>query len=130
MESKPTFLVIEDNLIDQYVTRQLLKKVLEVDDVSVVNNGKEGILWLNEHPDISSLIILLDIQMPVMNGFEFLKEYNKLETIVKRETRIYVLSSTLDSDDIKLVKENCCVTAFFNKPFPIDKFKQTIFQHS
>ena len=72
MQLKPVFLVIEDNLIDQLVITQLLKKVLEIEQIIIVNNGKEGIEWLTTKKKNQSLIILLDIQMPIMNGFEFL----------------------------------------------------------
>lgn len=124
MESRPIFLLIEDNLIDQFIIRKLLKKVLEIDNISIANNGKEGIQWLNSHQHISSLIILLDIQMPVMNGFEFLREYDKLDLKVKKETQIYVLSSTLDADEIKKIKNINNVTEFLNKPLPIEEFRK------
>lgn len=127
MESKPAFLLIEDNLIDQFVIKQLLKKVLNIDEVSVANNGKEGLLWLKNHPDISSLIILLDIQMPIMNGFEFLSEYARIPLKFKIDTQIYVLSSTLDPDEIKRIKENQYVTEFLSKPLPIEEFRSKIY---
>jgi len=125
MELNSSFLLIEDNLIDQLVTKQLLKKVFSIEQVSIANNGKEGIQWLNNNKRINHqpLIILLDIQMPIMNGFEFLDEFHKLSKEVKKGVQIYVLSSTLDSDEIKLIEENEYVTDFLNKPFPIEELK-------
>jgi CheY-like chemotaxis protein len=124
MELNSLFLLIEDNLIDQLVTKQLLKKILSIEQVSIANNGKEGIQWLNNNKRINQpLIILLDIQMPIMNGFEFLNEFHKLSKEVKKGVLIYVLSSTLDSDEIKLIEENEYVTDFLNKPFPIEELK-------
>ncbi|MDN3672868.1 response regulator [Flavobacterium branchiarum] len=80
MESKYVFLLIEDSDIDKLVIKQLLKKVLAVTHVNAVSNGKEGIEWVidNRKSFTQSLIILLDIQMPIMTGFEFLTEYDKL----------------------------------------------------
>lgn len=125
MEFKSTILLIEDNLIDQLVTTQLLKKVLHIDQIIVTNNGKEGLQWITENKKPNqSLIILLDIQMPVMNGFEFLNEFEKLNEEIKKEIKIYVISSTLDSDEIKLIKHNIYVKDFLNKPFPIDELKK------
>ena len=49
MEFKPLFLLIEDNLIDQIVTQQLLKKVFHVEEIIIANNGKEGIEWLQDN---------------------------------------------------------------------------------
>ncbi|PIF33265.1 response regulator receiver domain-containing protein [Flavobacterium sp. 9] len=125
MELNSLFLLIEDNLIDQLVTKQLLKKVFSIEQVSIANNGKEGIQWLNNNKRINHqpLIILLDIQMPIMNGFEFLDEFHKLSKDTKKGVQIYVLSSTLDADEIKLIEENEYVTDFLNKPFPIEELK-------
>ncbi|OXB01605.1 response regulator [Flavobacterium pectinovorum] len=126
MDLKPVFLLIEDNLIDQLVIKQLIKKSLD-SDINITNNGREGLEWLYNHQDLNqTLIILLDIQMPIMNGFDFLEEYDKLSDEFKKENQIYVLSSTLDSDEIKKIKENNYVTEFLNKPFPIEDFKKKL----
>ncbi|MCC9063494.1 response regulator [Flavobacterium piscisymbiosum] len=124
MQLKPIFLVIEDNLIDQLVITQLLKKVLEIDQIVMANNGKEGIEWLIAQKKIESLIILLDIQMPIMNGFEFLYAFEKLNKEIRKEIQIYVLSSTLDPDELEHISKNDNVTGFLNKPFPIEEFKR------
>ena len=106
MEFKPIFLLIEDNLIDQIVIRQLIKKSLDI-EVNITNNGREGLLWLHNHENLNqSIIILLDVQMPIMNGFDFLEEFDKLNENFKKEIQIYVLSSTLDPDEIKRINEN------------------------
>lgn len=120
-------LLIEDNIIDQLVTTKLLKKTLGDLDISVVNNGREGIEWLHEHEkDYHSLIILLDIKMPVMDGFEFLSRYDSLSEDIKRGTEIFMLSSTLDATDIKKANENNYVKKLFSKPLPVLQFKEMI----
>jgi len=123
MQFKPQFLIIEDNLIDQFVTKKLLKKGLDINPLFIANNGKEGIDWLIKNPDSKSLIILLDIQMPIMNGFEFLEEFARLEEDLKAKIEIFVLSSTLDIDEIKKIKNNKYVSDFWNKPFRLDLLK-------
>lgn len=123
MEFKPLFLLIEDNLIDQIVTQQLLKKVFHAEQIIIANNGQEGIEWLNNNKNNQHVIILLDIQMPVMNGYEFLKEFDKLSDQIKKEVQIYVLSSTLDAAEIAYIKENQYVIDLFSKPFPVEEFK-------
>jgi CheY-like chemotaxis protein len=123
MEYKPLFLLIEDNLIDQIVTQQLLKKVFHVEEIIIANNGKEGIECLEKNKTNRPVIILLDIQMPVMNGYEFLEEFHKLTEEIKNEVQIYVLSSTLDAAEIAFIKENQYVIDLFSKPFPVEEFK-------
>ncbi|MBJ2126184.1 response regulator [Flavobacterium sp. IB48] len=120
MPYRSQFVIIEDNLIDQFVTKKLLKKGLDINPVCIANNGKEGIDWLIKNQTTNPLIILLDIQMPIMNGFEFLEEFDKLPEDVKARTEIFVLSSTLDTDEIKKVKANKYVSDFWNKPFRLE----------
>lgn len=124
MQLKPVFLVIEDNLIDQLVITQLLTKGMQIEQIVIANNGKEGIEWLTTQKKIQSLIILLDIQMPIMNGFEFLDAFHKLNKEIKKETQIYVLSSTLDPEELEHINKNDDVSGFLNKPFPIEEFKR------
>ncbi|MDR6763972.1 CheY-like chemotaxis protein [Flavobacterium sp. 2755] len=127
MELKPLFLLIDDNLIDQLVTRKLLKKVLDIDQVFVANNGLEGLQWIIKNKKIChSLIILLDIQMPIMNGFEFLDIFETLNEEIKNEIQIFVMSSTLDQEEIKRIKDNIYVKDFLNKPFPIEELKKQL----
>lgn len=132
MESNYIFLLIEDNVIDQLVTKQLFKKVLDISEITVVNNGREGLQWIHNHRNDSSqsLIILLDIQMPEMNGTQFLKEFENLPEELKRETQIFMLTSSLDSEEINRLKDNSYVTGFLSKPFPAKEFEQILLQSS
>lgn len=130
MPFKPTFLIIEDNLIDQLVIKQLLKKVLYIDEaqINITNNGREGLNWLSKNKEISkNLVIVLDIQMPFMNGFDFLEAFDKLENSFKKDIQIYIVSSTLDEDEIREIEENKYVTKLLNKPFPIEEFKKILY---
>lgn len=125
MPFRSQFIIIEDNLIDQFVTKKLLKKGLDVNPLYIANNGKEGLEWLLKHQNNQPLIIILDIQMPIMNGFQFLDEFERLAEDVKDKIEIFVLSSTLDTDEIKKVKENKYVSAFWNKPFRLELLQKT-----
>lgn len=122
------FLLIEDNVIDQLVTSQLLKRNLDSAEISIANNGREGIQWLHENKIgfDELLIILLDIRMPEMDGFEFLSEYEKLPEQFKKKTQIFMLSSTLDSEDIQRAKNNHYVQRLLEKPLAVKEFKKMI----
>lgn len=133
MSCKPTFLLIEDNLIDQLVIKQLLKKVLYIDEaqVNIANNGLEGLQWLYKNKEVcKSLVIILDIQMPYMNGFAFLNAFGELENCLKEDIQIYVVSSTLDPDEILQIEQNKYVTKLLNKPFPIEEFKKILYSNT
>ncbi|WP_264552034.1 response regulator [Flavobacterium sp. N2038] len=131
MESKLSFLLIEDNLIDQLVIKQLLKKMLFIEEIYITNDGHEGLQWLRDNKRINKpLIIILDIQMPLMNGFDFLDAFDQLDEILKKEVQIYVLSSTLDPDEITRINQNKYVYKLLNKPFPIEEFKKIVYQEN
>ncbi|MCV9928608.1 response regulator [Flavobacterium sp. LS1R49] len=129
MKSKYGFLLVEDSDIDQLVIKQLLKKVLDVTEVNAVKNGKEGIEWIiaNRKGFKKALVILLDIQMPIMNGFEFLIEYDKLSEELKHETQIFILSSSLVQEEIDRIKSNHYVTDFLRKPIAIKEFGDILY---
>ncbi|MBS7252369.1 response regulator [Flavobacterium branchiicola] len=129
MESKLSFLLIEDNLIDQLVIKQLLKKMLFIEEIHITNDGYEGLQWLRDNNRTNKpLIIILDIQMPLMNGFDFLDAFDQLDDKLKKEVQIYVLSSTLDPDEINRINENKYVYKLLNKPFPIEEFKKIVYR--
>ena len=132
MKPNYKFLIIDDNIIDQIITKQLLKKALGITEISTANNGKEGILWLNNHKRNfeEAVIILLDIKMPEMDGFEFLSEFEILSEELKKETQIFMLSSTLDPYDISRAESNKYVKSLLCKPFPVKEFGEMIYADS
>jgi CheY-like chemotaxis protein len=132
MRANYKILIIDDNIIDQIVTKQLLRKTLGITEISTANNGKEGIQWLRNNKSNSdeSLIILLDIKMPEMDGFEFLLVFEMFSEELKKETQIFMLSSTLDPNDITRAKNNKYVKTLLSKPLPIKEFGEMIFPDS
>jgi response regulator RpfG family c-di-GMP phosphodiesterase len=68
--------------------------------------------------------------MPEMDGFEFLLKYEMLSEELKKETQIFMLSSTLDPNDITRAKNNTYVKTLLSKPLPIKKFGEMIYPDS
>ena len=109
-----TCLLIDDNYIDNFVTRRILESGNFAEQVIVRQSPAEAMQSLKEGT-IKPDVIFLDIRMPLMNGFEFLQEYDKLDEDAKG-AKIFMLSSSLDPTDIKRSGENKYITQFIHKP--------------
>jgi CheY-like chemotaxis protein len=110
-----TCLLIDDNYIDNFVTRKILETGNFANDIVVIQSPLEAITALR-NGTVKPDAIFLDIRMPVMSGFEFLKEYEKLELDQKESTKIFMLSSSLDPTDMNNSKSNKYVAQFVHKP--------------
>jgi len=113
-ESFNTCLLIDDNYIDNIVTRKLLENSRFAKNIVISESPDDAIEWLR-NGSVKPDVIFLDIRMPTMDGFEFLELYDKL-AIDKNNTRIYLLSSSLDPADIKRSSNNKYITQFLHKP--------------
>lgn len=109
-----TCLLIDDNYIDNFVTRKILQNSRFAENIIVVGSAGEALSLLNAG-DIKPDVIFLDIRMPHMSGFDFLEEYEKLD-IGKENIKIYLLSSSLDPSDLIKSSGNKHITQFIHKP--------------
>jgi len=110
-----TCLLIDDNYIDNFVTRRILESSNFAENVVVSQSATEAIDSLRDgkvKPDV----IFLDIRMPLMGGFEFLQEYDKIDIDNKSTIKIFMLSSSLDPTDLKKSVNNKYITNFIHKP--------------
>lgn len=116
------YLIIDDNEIDQLVTGKLLRTKLAATRILVFNNGKEGLDWMIKNTDTDlSIVIFLDIKMPMMNGFEFMDRFKKLGDNIKNRSRIFMLSSTLDPEEIERAIRYEHVDTILEKPLSLDQ---------
>lgn len=114
-----TALLIDDNEIDNFINKKLLLKTKFALDIIETKSAINALEYLNLNVDnLDNLpgIIFLDIMMPVMDGFEFLEEYDKLPDVIKKKCRIIMLSSTESFKDLNRANSNKHVYKFLNKP--------------
>jgi CheY-like chemotaxis protein len=114
-----SIVLIDDSEIDNFLHKQVLKKIMPVGEVIAFSTGRDALQYLQNHtPDM----IFLDIHMPLMNGFEFLDEYEKMEE--DRELpHIIMISSSVDPEDLFRAKMNQNVQRYLNKPIMPDTLK-------
>jgi CheY-like chemotaxis protein len=120
--SQPKFervMIIDDNVIDLYITRRLIIKNLFSKEVLEYYSADKALKYLQNHqekPHLLPQIIFIDIYMPVMSGFEFMEAYDKLTTTLNSDCQVYILSSTIDENDIERSYNDKNITAFQVKP--------------
>lgn len=112
--SYATCLVIDDNYIDNLVTRRLLELCNFAKNIILIESPADAIESLRNGSIVPD-IIFLDIRMPIMDGFEFMQEFEKLD-ISKKNIKIYLLSSSLDPADVQRSSDNTYITQLIHKP--------------
>ncbi|MBB6111894.1 response regulator [Mucilaginibacter lappiensis] len=117
-----TCLLIDDNYIDNFVTRRVLENSNFAEQIIVRQSPAEAINLLRE-ATIKPDVIFLDVRMPLMSGFEFLEEYDKL-LIDKKDIKIFMLSSSLDPTDMKESSGNKYITQFIHKPLTVKALEE------
>lgn len=110
-----TCLLIDDNYIDNFVTSKILESGNIAENVVVRQSPDDAIESLRTGA-IKPDAIFLDVRMPMMSGFEFLEEYDRLDIENKDDIKIFMLSSSLDPTDIKKSLVNKHVSHFLHKP--------------
>lgn len=128
MKKLDCIVLIDDDKMTNYLNQRIISKSGLVDHLLIFKNGKEGLEYLQNPnaPDyISPNLIFLDINMPVMNGFEFLEEYNKLEESLRADKLMVMLTTSLLTKDIDSAKEYE-VSEFINKPLDEEKLSAII----
>lgn len=118
-------LLIDDDRVVNTINRTILNKKKIANEIVAVENGQEAIDFLlekgryeaNGHTPPKPNVILLDLNMPIMDGWEFLEEFKSIKNeSCLHDCRIYVLTSSPNPDDMHKAKSFKEVTGYFVKP--------------
>lgn len=113
-------ILVDDDLTVNYFHKRLLQSFFDKDKIETCINGKQAIELLTNMKETydkeEHVVILLDLNMPIMNGWEFLAEFHYLKEELKFSSTIYIVTSSLNPED----KENCItntdVKEYLSKP--------------
>lgn len=113
-------LLIDDNPDDNRFHQIIIKKMGITDSIQIVQNGLEAIEFLKKQNEVIPELIFLDINMPKMNGWEFLVAYKDLNIEQKAKALIVMLTTSTNPDDEKKAKEIQEVMDFQPKPLSVE----------
>ena len=117
------FLLIDDDDIIGIVHPAIIHQVFPDSDVALIKSGTEALDYLKELEALNlpaPEVIFLDINLPKMNGFELLDQLSEKNIAFLKETKIYMLSSSIDQRDMAKVEANKNITGFIGKPLTMD----------
>lgn len=117
--SKLNFIVIDDSKLDCFIAEKIIRNTGRSESIMSFLHATEALEYLkNNKPNDEDIktILMVDIQMPVMNGFDFVEAFDKLQDIKRKNFIIYVLSSSINENDLNRVRYLTSVIQFLNKP--------------
>ena len=104
MEKKHVHLVDDDSIFQLLGTKALDREAVDETQIQKALNGQQALDMLKDPGSPRPDVILLDLNMPIMNGFEFLEAFNKLTTLEKNDRRVVVVTSSASPGDIEKAK--------------------------
>ena len=125
-------LIVDDDEVNNFICENIIKKAQFSETVSSFSNPRECLSYLNDleegSKDIPELIFL-DLNMPILNGWEYLSEFSKLEKPFCKDISFIILSSTIYQEDIKKSLEIERVLDFISKPLTKSILKELNERH-
>ena len=112
-------MLVDDNDTDNFISKRIIEITKFAKRVEVKGSGKGALDYLREFQnDTANLpgIIFLDINMPIVDGFVFLYEFEKFSELVKNKCKVIILSSSDNKRDIDKIVNNNHVIKFITKP--------------
>ncbi|KAB1066893.1 response regulator [Tamlana haliotis] len=122
MKSITSTLLIDDDKFTSFYNEKIVKKHNKFGEIISVNSGKAALDYLNEALAGEALkpdVIFLDINMPAMNGWEFIEAYRELDTAFTNDIKIIMLTTSSNPRDKQRSQTLNEITNYINKPLSL-----------
>jgi len=123
MKANKTILLVEDDRVDAMTVTRALKEIHVTNPLQIVENGEVALGYLRDPKNEKPGIILLDLNMPKMNGIEFLKVIKNDEAL--KRIPVVVLTTSKDEQD-KVDSFNFSVAGYMVKPVDYKQFVEVV----
>ena len=120
---KLSFIIIDDRELDCFIAEKFIQKTGVSIGNKIFHDAISGLDYIknNTVADAAVTVVLLDIMMPVMNGFEFIEEFEKLPEEIISNYRIVPITTSLNKNDIEKISGYKSVISVLKKPFTFDE---------
>lgn len=129
MKKLQSILVVDDDFASNYLTRAILEDMDIAENVHTATNGEEALKFIKQQcQDIQQFcpeLILLDVNMPVMNGFEFMEQFNNMKGLKNTNTTVVMLTSSNSERDTQKAIEYK-VACYLEKPLNEDSLRSVL----
>lgn len=119
-------MLVDDNDTDNFISKRIIELTKFAKRIEIKNSGKSALQYLESQKDNADALpdlIFLDINMPIVDGFVFLYEFEKFPDSIKKKSKIIILSSSDNKRDIDKIVNNGHVIKFITKPLTDDVLK-------
>lgn len=123
-KTKLNVLLVDDDSIYQFIARKTLEATGLTEKIEVCSNGEEAYRFLENNQSNTKVlpdVILLDVNMPVMNGWEFLHAFKNFRTPAIKDIPIFLVTSSVNDADINYSQQFSNVQDYIVKPLVKDK---------
>ena len=116
-----SIVLIDDDDDINLIHQEILEDAKLAKTIHVANNGMEGLLLISQfeiekNPPKAKHLIFLDINMPLMDGFDFLEEFEKMSDEFQSNFLIKILTTSLDANDVMDASKSDSVSGYLLKP--------------
>ncbi len=125
METMKRIVLIDDDSTTNYLNKLIIERSELVDEVLTFDSAEEALNFFYQNNDpADEALVLLDINMPIMNGWQFLDQYSAMD--ISRSNKIVMLTSSINPADKLLADEKNHVVDYKSKPLSVDMLKDLV----
>ena len=120
MKDRLNIMLVDDNELDLFLYKRFIEVANIAGRIQTFESAGQALDYLRNFPDNWPDVVIIDIHMPLLDGFEFMETYHRFPEKNLKGTLLYMISTTLDQSDTARVEQDSLVTMLLNKPLDVD----------